>query len=615
VADSAAAARMDLAAAQDHMPVLAGEGTPARFPLREYMAFRSQVKIITKDAGLAFCPQLGSQRYMIEQIAAGLDAGKTDFKVLKARQLGITTELRILAMFWLFKHPGMPATYVVHEDRAREAFRQALNSYAAHLPKSHKWPAILENRTMLLLSNESSLIYLVAGTKERAVGMGRAGSFAFLLADEVAFWGTPDDIKQFEATLSFRNPNRLSLWASTANGFNHFQEMWASSVDSVTSAGIFIGWYRHEGYRFERGSSVYDAFMPGGVSGHLTKLEERKVNEVHKLYGLEITREQIAWYRWYLSEKCGGDQTMMDQEHPWVPDDAFIASGSKYFSTTALTNAMRRARNVPMLPFRYSIGDSWFETDLISGSPKNADLRIWEEPQPNGKYVIGCDPAFGSSDLADRSVISVWRCFADRCSQVAEFASNQFGTHVCAWVVAHLAGYYKDALVVLEISGPGQDVKNELDRLKTMMANTIGLESSVLENMRSFIYRRADAMSAQGSWHLKMNYDLKWLVCSSFKASFETRNAVINSGPLLDEMKTLQIKDGSLNAAPHKKDDRVIAACYAHHGWRQVIQPEMIAEGRTFEREINPETRQANLPVELAVLNYLRGLNIGVATE
>jgi hypothetical protein len=210
-------------------------------------------------------------------------------------------------------------------------------------------------------------------------------------------------------------------------------------------------------------------------------------------------------------------------------------------------------------------------------------------------------------------VVSVWRCFADRCSQVAEFASAQFGTHVCAWVVAHLAGYYKDSLVVLEISGPGQDVKNELDRLKTMMANNIGAGSSVLENMRGFIYRRTDSMGSSGSWHLKMSHDLKWLVCSELKTAFETKIAIINSGALLDEMKTLQIKDGSLNAAPHKKDDRVIAACYAIHGWKQSIQPEMVAEGRTCERELNPETRQANLPVELSVLNYLKSLNIGVS--
>jgi hypothetical protein len=442
--------------------------------------------------------------------------------------------------------------------------------------------------------------------------MGRAGSFNFLLADEVAFWGTPDDIKQFEATLSFRNPHRLSLWASTANGMNHFWEMCEQARDSVSSRLIFIGWYRHQGYRFARGSSIYDAFMPGGDAAPITRLEERRVREVQKLYGVEISREQLAWYRWYLREKCGDDQNMMDQEHPFVPDDAFIASGSKYFSTTALTVAMKRARTVPFLPFRYSIGDSWHETELISGTAKNYDLRIWEEPQDNGRYVIGCDPAFGSSDLADRSVISVWRCFADRCSQVAEFASNQFGTHVCAWVVAHLAGYYRDALVVLEISGPGQDVKNELERLKSMMANNIGAESAVLENMRAFIYRRTDSMGASGSWHLKMNYDLKWLVCSELKTAFETKTAIVNSLAMLEEMKTLQIKDGSLNAAPHKKDDRVIAGCYAIHGWKLNLQQEMAAEGRTLERELNPETRKANLPIELSVLNYLKGLNIGL---
>jgi hypothetical protein len=595
-----------------------GTGAVAPFPMKEYMDFRSRVKIITKDKGLCFAPQFGSQKYLIEQIAVGLSRGITDFKILKARQLGITTEMRILALFWMFRHNGLCATYAVHEDRAKESFRQSLNTYFSHLPKTHKWPTKVENREMLLLTNDSVLVYLTAGTKERKTGMGRSGSFNFLMADEVAFWGTPEDIKQFEATLSLHYPHRLTLWASTANGFNHFADMCESAKDSLTSMFIFDGWYRSEAYRFERGTGLFEAYMPGGDEAPLTRLEERRSREVFKLYGITIDREQIAWYRWYLSDKCGGDQNMMDQEYPWVPEDAFIATGSKYFSSSALTIANRRARTVPLLPFRYNIGDEWAETEVVPSPLKGCDLKIWEEPQHNGIYTIGCDPAFGSSDLADRTVISVWRCFADRVTQVAEYASNQISTYNCAWVLAHLAGYYVDTLVVLEISGPGQDVKKELERLRFLMATDpryFRNMSPILENMKEFIYRRVDTMGTGGAWHLKINHDLKWLVYSELKAGLETHTAIINSAGLLDEMKSIQIRDGSLNAAPHAKDDRVTACAYAIHAWKTNVQPRMIAEGRTLEREMNPQTARSNVPMEIAVMNYLKTLTISVPTQ
>jgi hypothetical protein len=51
-------------------------------------------------------------------------------------------------------------------------------------------------------------------------------------------------------------------------------------------------------------------------------------------------------------------------------------------------------------------------------------LRVWEDPAPTGQYVIGCDPAWGRNDWADRSSISVWRCFADKLIQVAEYADS-----------------------------------------------------------------------------------------------------------------------------------------------------------------------------------------------
>ncbi len=585
------------------------EGRPQPFRMESYLEFRRMVPIQTKDRGLiSNVPMLGSQRYVIEQIANGLSEGIADFKILKGRQQGVTTELRILQLFWMFMHRGLLAAYVIHEDKARELYRQHVNVHYDGLPRAYKKPRKLENRAMCRLSNDSILMYLVAGTRERQSGMGRSGSYNFLFADEVAEWGTPDDIKQFEATMSLHYPYRLYLWASTAKGFNHFADMCSVAQSSPTQRFIFSPWCMNELLTLPESDPAFAAY---GIAP-ATRSEARKIHVVQDSHGVEVTRGQLAWYRWYLAEKCHGDRNIMDQEFPWSPDDAFVASGSKYFSNSILTDATRRVRSIPYKAYRFELSDLWEETEIHPATPNTCDLKIWEEATPDGVYVIGCDPAYGSSGDADRSVVSVWRCFADRCYQVAEYVTNKIATCACAWVLAYLAGYYRGALVMLEVTGPGQDVQFELRRLRSMMAQKSGEWPKLLETMRLYIYRRADSLGGStGYIGLKMTHEIRWLSIGGLKTSFEIRQAVVNSSGLLEEMRNVIVKDGNLDVRPHAKDDRVCAAGHAVYGWKTQIQLGMIADGRTFEREIAgtlPQPRR----LEVQVLDYLKKLRIDV---
>jgi len=77
---------------------------------------------------------------------------------------------------------------------------------------------------------------------------------------------------------------------------------------------------------------------------------------------------------------------------------------------------------------------------LIRSNEKNATLKVWEEPDEKGFYVIGGDPADGSSDWADRFSVCVFRRFADGMEQVAEFNTSDLNQFQFAWVICHLAG-------------------------------------------------------------------------------------------------------------------------------------------------------------------------------
>ena len=49
----------------------------------------------------------------------------------------------------------------------------------------------------------------------------------------------------------------------------------------------------------------------------------------------------------------------MDEQFPWVEEDAFVATGARFFTNESLTIAMKAARRRPFLPFTYVLGSRW----------------------------------------------------------------------------------------------------------------------------------------------------------------------------------------------------------------------------------------------------------------
>ena len=420
-------------------------GKVAPFPRQQFEEFCSHLKIQTKDFGLVRMQFLGTQTYVLDEMCKALERGATKFLILKARQLGMTTFFIALDLFWAFRNRGLLGSFVTHTDQAKANFRNIIKIMISQLPKTHKVKWDQENRDLIMFRNGSMLQYLVAGTKEKVKGgLGRSSANNFIHATEVAFWGSPDDLNELAATMSTHYPHRLNVEETTANGFNFWEERWRESQDDPTVCCIFVGWWRHDHYRFSQNDPRFLQFMPKGKETSLTRLERHRVLEVKKRYGFDISAEQIAWYRWKLETETLGDQTKMDEMFPFLEEDAFVSTGAQFFSSAHITQAQKDARLKLLLPFIYDMGDHWQDTRVIpTKHVKRAQLKVWEEADPNGHYVIGCDPAYGSGPEADSSVICVARCFSDRLVQVAEFVSPLVSTYQCAWALCHLAGYYR----------------------------------------------------------------------------------------------------------------------------------------------------------------------------
>lgn len=370
---------------------------------KEFYAFIRDLKIESKEEGIVFLGNtlLGSQKYFIEEVFGGLANGVHYFVTLKARQMGISTIMLAMDLFWHFRFPGTQGTLITDTDENKAMFRTTLTLYIVGLPPGWKLPVEENNRTQLTFGNRSRIAYIVAGTRKN-VGLGAGKALSFVHATETGKWG-PVDMPSLEASLAENNPLRLYVWESTAYGFgNVFYEMWEVAGTSESQMQIFIGFWRNDTYRRKRGTEIYKVYW----DGTLTDDEKKWVAEVKELYDYDIDDEQIAWWRWKLYETAKGDENEMYEKYPPTAEYAFVMTGSQFFSSQRLTDQRKVVRNKPYDIQRFYFGGAFEDTELIECNEKTATLKIWQHPVARGQYVIGGDPAWGSSEWADRFCLS-----------------------------------------------------------------------------------------------------------------------------------------------------------------------------------------------------------------
>jgi hypothetical protein len=399
-----------------------------------FLEFVKRCKIPSKDL-----PEPGpislyeAQFRFLRELDAGITAGEFLYVVLKARQLGMSTVMLILDIFWLYTHPGLQGALVADTDENRVQFRETITQVLESLPRGFRIKVKRHHRSGLILENGSRLQYMVAG-KGKNPNLGRGKGLNFLHGTELSSWGDQNGINSLIDTLSTENPNRLYILESTAQGYNVFWNVHRAAKTDSTQRAIFIGWWAKPTYVLKIGTADYDLWW--GRSPILE--EEEKVMEALILqdYGWQMTTEQWAWWR---KQSFDRSQSNLLQEFPWHETVAFQVTGSPFFANKRLTAdiAFVSTSGVSFSGYRYELGDNFEEMKCIEVfNAKDAELRIWEKPIKNARYVIGVDVAYGRSATNDRHCVQVFRCFADKLVQVAEWATSIPETKCVAWVLA-----------------------------------------------------------------------------------------------------------------------------------------------------------------------------------
>lgn len=594
-----------------------------KFPLARFDQFCSNLTIDSKEFGqVTLAKLMGTQRYHVEEVVRGLEDDIHFFVDLKARQLGITTIQLALDLFWHYEYDGMQGTLAADSEENRDMFRSTLDMFHDGLPAAYRMRRVANNRNFAAWENRSRMFFQIGGgVKKKKGGKGRGKGLTYVHGTELSSWEDEQSLASILSSLAETNPLRLYVWESTARGFDLFHEMYTTAKESVSQKAIFIAWWRNELYRKEKGSNEYRVYW----DGVLTPQETEWVRAVKLLYGYDLEPEQMAWWRWKLAESIH-DENLMFQEYAPTEELAFILSGKNFFQTPQVQAIKDRIKTEPDPQcFRFHFTDDFLQTKLEVVKEVMAHLRVWEEPDNDAFYSIGADPAYGSSAWADRSAIEVYRCYADRFEQVAEFCTAEITTYKFAWVICYIAGAYKNSMVNVELNGPGEAVLGEIDNLRrqaSILGSTPGGRAlkDVLGHMRYFLYKRLDSPFGGSVYHWKTTQDTKDRAFNAFRDAVEKGEAVLHSDELCDEMKIIvREDDGFLGASGRGKDDCTVASAIATENYVRYIKMKLKQMGVTWEKELakrvqaravgRPQTAQEEAAVR-SVGTYLATIGI-----
>lgn len=595
-----------------------------------FYSFLSRARIFSKDSGDIV---LGEHLYdgQIRFITEVFDALENDIHkiyVLKSRQLGLSTIARALTAFLLGFHNGLKGACVFDTSENRAESRAELTSIINGLPRSLKFPTIAsDNRSGIALANNSKILFLSAGVKKTKTSgtLGRSLGVSLAHLSELCSYDNDEGLEAFENSLSDVNPDRLYIYESTARGFNAWFDMWENArKDTSHCKCIFLGWWSKPSQSISKNSpdfQLYGLYPP-------SEKEAEKIKIVKEKYGYSITPEQLAWIRRKMNpaaaiEDAGDAQPEFEgsntriQEQCWHEDEAFQQTGATFFSPEVLTDQTNKFVNNKFKNYWFMAGEEFVNMRAYKARTiKESELKVWEEPEVGGCYVVSVDPAFGENERNDRSSIQITRCYADGIDQVAEYSSPLVTTRHLAWVLAALLGWYGEGTneirYIMELNGPGNAVFNALKDLQVYLrighqmreVQEKGL-TDIFKNVQTYIYTRSDSMSAGHNYHWVSNQGRKVMIMETLRDYVSNGTFRIRSAELIKEMNSVSRDGDTIEAPGSKKDDKVVAAAMAVQCWLEKVKTNLMASKRTREAEAAKKMLSIKDQVQLFNQNHL----------
>lgn len=463
-----------------------------------------------------------AQRYLHRRLEAQRKAkGLVRALQLKGRQQGVSTYAEG-RFYWRVSHSkGVRAFILTHEQEATHNLFAMVQRYHDHCPALVRPSVRASNARELSFDKLDSEYKLgTAGTK----GVGRSSTIQFFHGSEVAFWPHAETHLAGVLQAVPNEPGTEVLLESTANGVGGvFYELWQeASQGKGRYDAIFLPWFWQAEYRLP---------VPGDF--------ERTAEETELAALYKLDDQQLAWRRDKIRELKSAD--LFRQEYPCTPDEAFIFSGRSAFEQAWLDAAEREC----FAP-SYRAEVEFARGELIKREA--GALRVWDDPKPNRRYVIGADVAEGlvQGDYSCADVLD-----AETGYQVAQWHGHCDPDHF-GRILDLLGRRYNRALLGVERNNHG---------LVTL--TTIRGENYPNLYAQQDIERRSEGHETRKFGWLTTAKS-KFKIIDQLAGELRDKEHGIACKETVSEMRTYVIEEnGSYNAKPGCFDDRVMARAIA----------------------------------------------------
>jgi len=353
------------------------------------------LQIRKKDATLNYLEFNEAQKIVHEKISQQRkETGRVRAIVLKARQEGVSTYVAARFLRRLHLWPATSAMVVADSLERAGVLYDIYARYYDHLPPElAPTRKAVGRRKHLSFVHDSDISVRPASDTEA----GRAQTIHLLHASELAYWGTTG----YEAWISLMQAvpqsNSEIIIESTAKGAGGlFHEMWESAVNGESNwLAIFLPWWIHSEYEMVPDDETRDLILNDPDDFEKQALTEGIYyeGEFHTL-----SLDKLAWRRAVIVERFGGDRQRLgrdavrnfQQEYPATAEEAFLVSGACFFDEDQIrlmTRTSGEAKTRGMLGLNDRL--------VVYRPNPRGFLRVFENPDDEGHYVIGADTAEG----------------------------------------------------------------------------------------------------------------------------------------------------------------------------------------------------------------------------
>lgn len=490
--------------------------------------------------------------------------------VLKSRQMGVSTLAQAILYVFASQRAHMNGLVVADDlDGASYIFKMNELFYdQMSVNHPHLTPDIKRaDEKRLEFYRKFSQIMIETSKNPRA---GRKYTIQMAHLSEVAFYPAFTELMQSLRPSIPDEPETMILMETTANGINDVSKFWfrikaLAEKNETEWVPIFLSWKEHAEYTREFPNlSIQDKFVDS------MSVEEKTIMKTY-----ELTLEQMNWRRHMIEDYFGSDKEKFEVEYPLTDREAFKSTSRRVFPDR-LVDPQRIHIQVPK-----HVGEMERVDRRAAFVPdKDGFLKIYQESQPEERYVIGADTCESAltHDEACAQVIkrSTW-------TQVAHMHGH-INPEDFALKLSALGAYYNNALLCPERNGPGLVTVTRLADMH--YPNLCKIQRSTVSDSGQWIETE--------EYGFHTNVKTKPLIIDQLASALRNLLIVLHDAKTLEELETYVVKQVNkegyveMGAEEGFRDDCVMALAVAVHYAHQIPAQRF---GSIPEQTFSPNTK------------------------